>query len=464
MNKNDRVCLHIDDFGANGEGVAHLNGIPVFVAGALPGEDVNALLLKVMPRYAYAKVLDIIRPSEDRCEPECVYYPQCGGCTCQHMAYEAQLKFKQSQVKNCLKHIGGIDVPVEPVIGADEPWYYRNKCAMPVAGSFDNLQIGYYAARSHRVINIEKCLLANADNDTAITILRDWIKEYRIRPYDETTHTGLLRHVVIRRNRCGQMMIVLVVNGKDLKHAEELLTLLRAKLPNLVSLCISENTKRGNVILGEDYRVIWGEKHMEDTLCGCSFQLSPLSFFQVNPAQTEKLYSTALSFAGLNGSETVADLYCGVGTISLMLARKAKHVTGIEIVPQAIDNARVNAELNHITNATFYCGPTEKVLPELVASGLKPDVVVLDPPRKGAEETVLKAIVQTEPERIVYVSCDPATLARDAKYLTQMGYSIKRVQPVDMFCQTSGIETVCLLYHPKKNHFISVPHEPKDAS
>ncbi|MBR5383236.1 MAG: 23S rRNA (uracil(1939)-C(5))-methyltransferase RlmD [Clostridia bacterium] len=445
MKKNDQVCLHIDDFGASGEGVAHLNGVPVFVSGALPGEDVNALLLKVMPRYAYAKVLEIIKPSDARQEPECAYYPQCGGCTCQHMTYEAQLKFKQSQVRNCLLHIGGIDVPVEPVIGADEPWYYRNKCAMPVAGYSDHPEIGYYAARSHRVINIEKCLLASADNDTVILILRDWIREFRIRPYDETTHTGLLRHVMIRTNRSGQMMVVLVINGKTVKHAEELLSALRVKLPNLVSLCISENTKRGNVILGEDYRVIWGDKHMEDTLCGCRFQLSPLSFFQVNPAQTEKLYNTALSYAGLSGSETVADLYCGVGTISLMLAKKAKHVTGIEIVPQAIDNARKNAELNHISNAAFYCGATEKVLPELVAAGLKPDVVVLDPPRKGADENVLKAIVQTEPERIVYVSCDPATLARDAKYLNQMEYKIKKVQPVDMFCQTSGIETVCLL-------------------
>ncbi len=444
MKKNDRVCLHIDDFGANGEGVAHLNGIPVFVTGALPGEEIDALLLKVMPRYAYAKVLDIIKSSEARVHPACFYYPQCGGCTCQHMSYESQLEFKRAQVKNCLLHIGGIDTPVEPVIGSEKPWYYRNKCSMPVSGTFDNPSIGYYAARSHRVINIDKCLLADANNNIVIEILREWLKTYSIRPYDETTHTGLLRHVMIRTNRSGQMMIVLVINGKTLKHTEELLSMLRDKLPTLVSLCISENTKRGNVILGEDYRVIWGEEHLEDILCGCRFQLSPLSFFQVNSTQTEKLYNTALSFASLTGSEIVADLYCGVGTISLMLAKKAKHVTGIEIVPQAIDNARVNADRNNIHNATFYCGATEKVLPALVASGLKPDVVVLDPPRKGAEATVLSAIMQTNPTRIVYVSCDPATLARDAKYLNQMKYTITKVQPVDMFCQTSGIETVAL--------------------
>ena len=318
---------------------------------------------------------------------------------------------------------------------------------MPVSGTFDNPSIGYYAARSHRVINIDKCLLADANNNIVIEILREWLKTYSIRPYDETTHTGLLRHVMIRTNRSGQMMIVLVINGKTLKHTEEMLSMLRDKLPTLVSLCISENTKRGNVILGEDYRVIWGEEHLEDILCGCHFQLSPLSFFQVNSTQTEKLYNTALSFASLTGSESVADLYCGVGTISLMLAKKAKHVTGIEIVPQAIENARDNALLNSCLNTEFMVGSAEDVAPLLQKRPeAAPDVIVVDPPRKGCDEKLIATMLVLAPKRIVYVSCDPATLARDLAALLDSGeYCLEKVQPVDMFPMAGHVETVCLL-------------------
>ena len=445
LHKNQQIELTVDSFGAQGEGVARYEGMPVFIPLALPGERVRALIVKVEKRYAFGKVLAVLAAAPQRVQPPCPYYPRCGGCACQHMDYAAQLDFKRAQVENCMRHIAGLEVPVAPVLGMETPWHYRNKIAMPVAGTAQKPQIGYYAPRSHRVIDVERCLLAQDASERACAAVRRWMIAEGIAPYQEETHTGVLRHVMTRVSRRGQLMLVLVINAKRLPHADSLLALLQNDVPELISLCVSVHMKPGNVILGETCQTIWGADRLEDTLCGNRFFLSPLSFFQINPQQTERLYRAALDFAALTGRERVADLYCGAGTISLMLARGAAHVTGIEIVPDAIRDARKNAEINGVSNADFLCAPAEEALPRLVAQGLRPDVIVLDPPRKGADAAVLQAILRCAPPRVVYVSCNPATQARDARILCEGGYRAAACQPVDMFCQTAGVETVLLL-------------------
>ena len=443
--KNMQLELQILSFGAQGEGIAKVDGFPIFVPLALPGERVRAQIVKAEKKYAFAKAIEILTPSHLRAAPPCPYYPQCGGCSCQHMQYAAQLDFKRNQVESCMRHIGGVDVEVQPVIGMDDPWHYRNKISMPVAPGKDGPAIGYYAQRSHRVISVDACRLSHDAADRVCETVRLWMRQQRVAAYDEETHTGLIRHVMTRMNRAGALMAVLVVNGERIPHGDALLKLLQQRVPEMISLCISSNTKRGNVILGEHYRVLWGESRLEDELCGNRFLISPLSFFQINPTQTEKLYQTAMTCAALTSRENVADLYCGAGTISLMLARQAKHVTGIEIVPDAIRDAKENARRNGVENVDFYCGEAERILPERISAGLRPDVIVLDPPRKGAEASVLRCIADCAPSRIVYVSCNPATQARDAKILSELGYTAEFCQPVDMFCQTAGVETVCLL-------------------
>jgi len=444
LQKNMRLEMTVESFGAQGEGICRYEGMAVFVPRALPGEKILAQIVKVEKRHAFARVLEVLSPSPARVEPPCPYYVQCGGCVCQHMDYDAQLAFKQKQVEGVMRHIAGLDVAVRDTIGMDDPWHYRNKTALPVAGCVDAPLIGYYASRSHRVVEIDSCLIAKPESDTVNGVVRSWMKEYHILPYNEEKHTGLVRHVMTRVNRAGECMAVLVINGDKLPHSAELLQKLRQSFPGLVSLCISVNKVRGNVILGRSYQVLWGEDRLQDTLCGHEFRLSPLSFFQVNPVQTEKLYGAALAFADLTGNELVADVYCGAGTISLMLARHAKKVVGIEIVPDAIADAVENARRNGVDNVEFRLGAAEDVLPALVDDGLKPDVVVIDPPRKGCEESVLLAIAKARPKRVVYVSCNPATQARDASILCQNGYRAVDCQPVDMFCQTAGVENVML--------------------
>ena len=456
LHKNQQLELTVDSFGAQGEGIARWDGMPVFIPRALPGERVRVQIVKADKRFAFGRALEILTPSPDRREPPCPYYVQCGGCVCQHMSYEAQLAFKRSQVAGCMRHIAGIDVEVAQVLGMEEPWHYRNKISMPVSGQIGAPAIGYYAQRSHRVVDVQRCLLSCDAADRACAAVRQWMAEQRVPPYNEESHTGLVRHIMTRVNRAGQLMLVLVINGRQLKKQKELLDLLQKAVPELVSLCVSPNEKRSNVILGDTYQVLWGQERLEDTLCGNRFLLSPLSFFQVNPQQTEKLYNTALDFADLTGGETVADLYCGAGTISLLLARRAAHVTGIEIVPDAIRDARENARRNGVENVDFLCGPAEDILPQLVEKGMRPDVVVLDPPRKGAEPAVLQAILTCAPQRVVYVSCNPATQARDVKILCAGGYQPQRCQPVDMFCQTAGVETVLLMSQQKPDDTIHV--------
>lgn len=445
MQKNDVLTVRCERLGAECEGVCFHEGMALFVPGALPGEKISCRVVKVQKRFAFGKLMEVLKESPSRQEPPCPVYARCGGCSAQHMNYEETLAFKRGQVKDCLSRIGGLDVDVPPVLGMAEPWHYRNKTALPVGGEAGKPLLGFYAPRSHDIINVKACPVARVELNGILEAVRGWMEEYRIPPYREESHEGILRHVMARVSQRGEAMAVLVLNGDALPHSQELLNSLREKVPSLASLCISILKARTNVILGDNYQVIWGKERLEDTLCGLHFSLSPLSFFQINPEQTERLYQIALDYAQLTGTETVADLYCGAGTISLLLASHAKHVTGVEAVEPAVMDARENAKRNSIQNASFHCGPAESVLPRLVREGLSPHVVVLDPPRKGVEPSVIEAIGAVAPKRVVYVSCNPATQARDAALLCAKGYCITKCQPVDMFCWTYGVENVLLM-------------------
>ena len=444
LRKNDEVTLEIQRFGGD-MGIAHLEGMTLFVQGALPGERVIARAQKVEKTHAFLKTLTVLSPSPDRQAPPCPYYEQCGGCACQHMTYETSLEMKRERIRDALSRIGGIEMDVPPVIGMADPWHYRNKTALPVGGEKGAPRMGFYAPRSHRIVEIEGCLIAREESNRVCAVVRRWMEKFSVPPYDETARTGLIRHVMSRVSRAGEVMAVVVAAGDHLPHQRELTAMLRSGVPGLASVYLNINTRGDNVILGPESRLLYGVERLRDTLCGLSFALSPQSFFQINPDQTEKLYQTALEFAGLSGNELAADLYCGAGTISLLLARRARQVIGVEVVREAVRDAEENARANGVANARFYAGETEKILPALVAQGLRPDVAVLDPPRKGCEEAVLRALIAASPSRIVYVSCDPATLARDAKILCAGGYRARRCRAVDLFCWTSHVETVLLM-------------------
>lgn len=443
LKKNDELTLTIERFGGE-MGIAHQDGMTLFVEGALPGETVIARAQRVEKTHAFLKTLAVLVPVPGRVSPPCPYYEKCGGCVCQHMDYSLSLQMKQERVQDALKRLGGIDITVPPVLGMDQPWHYRNKTALPVAGQKGAPQIGFFAPRSHRIIDVDQCLIAREESNQVLRVLRRWMEKFAVEPYQETSRQGLIRHCVSRVSRAGQVMAVIVAARDTIPHERELIAMLRAGVPGLCSLYLNVNRRGDNVILGLENRLLFGVSRLEDVLCGLRFSLSPLSFFQINPVQTEKLYQTALDFVALTGHETVADLYCGAGTISLLLAQAARQVIGIEIVPQAIADAKENAKANGVCNAEFHAAAAEELLPQLVEQGLRPDVVVLDPPRKGCEEAVLRAIALAAPRRVVYVSCDPATQARDAKYLCTHGYRVSRCQSVDMFCQTSHVENVLL--------------------
>ncbi len=446
--KNQIVELDVHAFGMDAEGVCRYGeqNFAVFVPGALPGERVEARIVKVEKRHAFARVERLLRPSLERVEPPCPVYRRCGGCAAQHMRYEATLAFKREQLQGCLSRIGGIALEVPPVLGMAEPWHYRNKGSAPVAGAAGEPKIGFYAPRSHDVIDAPMgCVIQHPSANAAVAAMREWMRAHRIAPYDELTHTGFVRHVVTRTMRGGETMVVLVVREWQLPAQAELVAALREAVPGLAAVLLCLNDRRTNVILGEQLRALWGAQALEDTLHGLRFRVSPHSFFQVNTAQAEVLYEQALAYAELTGGETVVDAYCGAGTISLLLARRAKRVIGVEVVPQAIEDAKHNARVNGITNAEFLCGEAERLLPELVNKGLAPDVVVVDPPRKGCDAALLEAVLRAAPRRVVYVSCNPATLARDAALLIAGGYRATAVQAVDMFCWASGVESVLLL-------------------
>lgn len=446
--KNDLVTLEIEDCGIDGEGIGKADGFTVFVKDAVIGDTVTAKIMKSKKHYGYGKLIEILKPSPYRVEPKCAFARQCGGCQLQALSYEQQLVFKTNKVKGHLERIGGFkDLPMEPIIGMDEPYHYRNKAQFPVGRNKEGKIItGFYAGRTHTIIENRDCALGVPENKEVLDRVISHMEKWNIAPYDETTGNGLVRHVLIRYGYfTGEVMVCLILNGTKLPHEDELTETLR-EIKGMTSITINVNKKKSNVILGEEIRILWGQGYITDKIGDISYQISPLSFYQVNPKQTQKLYAKALEYADLHGDETVWDLYCGIGTISLFLAQQAKFVRGVEIIPQAIENANENARINNITNVEFFTGKAEEVLPrEYEKNGIYADVIVVDPPRKGCDETLLETMIKMQPKRIVYVSCDSATLARDLKYLCANGYSLTRVCPVDQFGGTVHVETVVLL-------------------
>ena len=464
--KNDIVTLKIEDCGIDGEGIGKADGFTVFVKDAVIGDTVRAKIMKAKKNYGYGRLEEIITPSPDRVEPKCQFARQCGGCQLQALSYEKQLEFKTSKVRGHLERIGGFtDIPMEKILGMDQPFHYRNKAQFPVGKSKDGRIItGFYAGRTHSIIENRDCALGVTRNKEVLDRVIAHMEKFHIQPYDENTGKGLVRHVLIRYGFfTDEMMVCLIINGEKLPGEEALVKSLR-QIPEAVSVMVNVNKKRNNVILGEKVRLLWGQPYITDKIGEISYQISPLSFFQVNPYQTGRLYGKALEYAQLSGNETVWDLYCGIGTISLFLAQKAKMVRGVEIIPAAIENAKENARLNGFDNTEFFVGKAEEVLPEQFArTGERADVIVVDPPRKGCDETLLSTIIEMQPDRVVYVSCDSATLARDLKYLCERGYELKKVCPVDMFPNTVSVETVVLLSHKKPDGHINVKVEFGDG-
>lgn len=447
VKKGDNIELQIAGLGSSGEGVGRYDGFTVFVHGALPEETVQAEITLVKKNYAVGKLIKIITASPDRVEPVCPVYADCGGCQLQHLSYAGQLSMKQQQVKDALTRIGHLDTEVLPVIGCNNPWNYRNKMQFPAAsGAEGKISIGCYAAATHSVIDTGSCMIQKEANNEVLTTVRKWMQRYGISAYDEKTGKGLIRHVMSRVGvHSGEVMAVLITSAYDIPHKKELVEWLTKYVPNLVSVVQNINKKPTNIVMGNKTRVLYGQPTITDSLGALSFNISAQSFFQVNSEQAEKLYNKALEYAALSGNETVVDVYCGTGTISLYLAKHAGKVYGIEIVAPAIEDAKKNAQENNCHNAEFILGDAAEKLPQLLAEGVKPDVVVVDPPRAGCEQKVLKAIADVEPQRIVYVSCNPASLARDLAYLAERGYKAMAAQPVDMFPMTSHVETVVSL-------------------
>lgn len=465
MQKNETVIVKIEDIGVNGEGIGKVDGYTLFIKDAIIGDLVEAKVMKAKKNYGYARLMKVIEPSEYRVEPKCAFARKCGGCQIQEMSYERQLEFKQNKVWGNLERIGGfppelLKKTMEPVVGMEEPFFYRNKAQFPFGTDKEgNPVTGFYAGRTHDIIANTDCALGVPVNREILEMVLDFMKKYHIPSYDEKTGEGLVRHVLIRFGfTTKEIMVCFVLNKKAagaewIPHQEELISQL-CQIEGMTSITVSPNTKRTNVIMGDSYEVLWGQGTINDYIGDVKYQISPLSFYQVNPVQTEKLYGLALEYAELKGQETVWDLYCGIGTISLFLAQKAKEVRGVEIVPQAIDDARLNAKMNGIENVEFYVGKAEEVLPEYydnyakehLGESARADVIVVDPPRKGCEESLLRTMLDMKPERIVYVSCDSATLARDLKYLCGSGeYEIAKWRAVDQFPMSVHVETAVLL-------------------
>jgi 23S rRNA (uracil1939-C5)-methyltransferase len=445
--KNETVELIIEDLSHEGNGVGRYEGYTLFVPGALPGERIIAKATKLKKQFGYARLMEILEPAASRTEPPCPIYKRCGGCMLQHMEYEAQLAFKRKLVEDNLRRIGKIEgVPVHPTIGMDNPWRYRNKAQVPIGEQEGGLIGGFYAQRSHEIIDMEACLIQHEKSDEVVARVKEIAGKYGVRAYDEETHRGLLRHVVTKVGfATGEVMIVLVTNGEKIPNRDALVQELAETIPGVKSIVQNINTKRTNVIFGEETRVLWGEEYIYDTIGDVKFAISARSFYQVNPVQTERLYGKALEYAALTGEENVIDAYCGIGTISLFLTQKAKHVFGVEIVPDAIEDAKRNACLNGMENVTFAVGEAETVIPQWYEEGNAADVIVVDPPRKGCDEKLLSTIIAMKPERVVYVSCNPSTLARDLRILEDGGYRTVEVQPVDMFPHTTHVECTVLL-------------------
>ena len=451
--KNQEHTVTIEGYGEGGMGVARIDGRVVFVHGALRGEKCRVLILKTLKSVAFAKVLEVIEPSSERITPDCPYFPRCGGCTYRHIRYEEELRLKRQRVQDNLSRIGGSDVTVEEILGARDTLRDRNKAQYPVS---KDGAVGFYRARTHEVIECEHCLLVKPEADAAAEALREYMQSCRVAGYDEKTGRGLVRHLYIRSNAAGESLVCVLVNGDKLPKEDRLVTLLRDACPKCTGIVLGTNTKKGNVILGDRYRTLWGSDRLEDTLCGKTFRLSVPSFYQVNRVQAERLYAKAIEFAGLTGQETVLDLYCGAGTITLALSDHAKKVLGAEIVPEAIDDARENAARNGVKNVEFFCGDASDVAKKLARENLRPDVITVDPPRKGLAADVVESIAEMQPGRVVYVSCDSATMARDVKRLADLGYTAQRACAVDMFPRADHIETVCLLSKLQSKEHIEI--------
>ncbi|HFD2051576.1 23S rRNA (uracil(1939)-C(5))-methyltransferase RlmD [Clostridium perfringens] len=451
VEKNKEYIFDIISQGYEGEGIAKIdNKYPIFIEGALKGEKVKVRIVKVNKNFAYGKLMEVLEASEERVNPPCAIYKRCGGCKLQHASYKAQLDFKWDRVKDCVSKIGKLDPSiVKYPLGMEEPWRYRNKVQLPIGLINGEVKIGFFAPRSHDIIDMESCLIQDEIGDKVVKLTREWIEKFNIRPYNvdgEYDEKGIVRHIMIRRGfTTNEVMVVLVTNGEKLPHKEEFVDLMVKNIPGIKSVIQNINSKKTNVILGLESKTLWGEDTISDYIGDFRFNISPLSFFQVNPTQTEVLYGKALEYANLTGNEEVFDAYCGTGTITLFLSQKAKKVYGVEIIPQAIDNAWINAKENKVENVEFFVGESEVVIPDLINNGVKADVVVVDPPRKGCDKKLLDAITNIDAKKIVYVSCDPSTLGRDLKVLEDNGYKTLEVQPVDMFPNTSHVENVAKL-------------------
>ncbi|EIF6296644.1 23S rRNA (uracil(1939)-C(5))-methyltransferase RlmD [Clostridium perfringens] len=451
VEKNKEYIFDIISQGYEGEGIAKIdNKYPIFIEGALKGEKVKVRIVKVNKNFAYGKLMEVLEASEERVNPPCAIYKRCGGCKLQHASYKAQLDFKWDRVKDCVSKIGKLDPSiVKYPLGMENPWRYRNKVQLPIGLINGEVKIGFFAPRSHDIIDMESCLIQDEIGDKVVKLTREWIEKFNIRPYNvdgEYDEKGIVRHIMIRRGfTTNEVMVVLVTNGEKLPHKEEFVDLMVKNIPGIKSVIQNINSKKTNVILGLESKTLWGEDIISDYIGDFRFNISPLSFFQVNPTQTEVLYGKALEYANLTGNEEVFDAYCGTGTITLFLSQKAKKVYGVEIIPQAIDNAWINAKENKVENVEFFVGESEVVIPDLINKGVKADVVVVDPPRKGCDKKLLDAITNINAKKIVYVSCDPSTLGRDLQVLEENGYKTLEVQPVDMFPNTSHVENVAKL-------------------
>ncbi|KEI01873.1 23S rRNA (uracil(1939)-C(5))-methyltransferase RlmD [Clostridium botulinum] len=462
VEKNKEYIVDISALGFEGEGIAKIDNYAIFIPEAMIGEKVKIKIVKVKKNFAYGKLIEILETSKNREIPVCDIYKRCGGCSIQHFNYDAQLEFKKNRVKDCLERIGKLQVITKEeknisyldnklailhdTLGMQNPYRYRNKVQLPVGEENGEIKIGFYAPRSHNIIDMDICYIQDEVGDTVVSLTREWMEKYNIKPYNEEKNVGIVRHIMIRRGfNTNEVMVVIVTRTNELLHKEELIELILKNIDGVTSIVQNINSKKTNVVLGLNNITLYGKEYISDYIGEFKFNISPLSFFQVNPIQTEVLYNKALEYAALTGNEVVFDAYCGTGTISLFLSKNAKKVYGVEIVEDAIENAKINAKENNVNNAEFIVGKSEEVIPNLIKQGIKADVVVVDPPRKGCDKSLLDAIGNMKPDRIVYVSCDPGTLARDLAILDELGYKTKEVQPVDMFPQTGHVENVVLL-------------------
>ncbi|MCD8179921.1 MAG: 23S rRNA (uracil(1939)-C(5))-methyltransferase RlmD [Firmicutes bacterium] len=447
VEKNKEYTVKIENISSDGNGIAHIDGFAVFVPQTAAGDTAEILIVKVLKRFAYGKLLKIITPSPLRCEPNCAHYKRCGGCQLRHIKYDAQLEIKKDIIENAMRRIGAFeDFALDGITGMDKPERYRNKMVFPIGRADGKNVCGFYAQRSHSIIPLTDCAIGDEINGRINSAVLEYMNENGVSAYDESSHTGVIRRVFTRKSFCsGEIMVVISANARKLPKREKLIAKLRNISDKIVGVILNINMKRNNLVITDENVTLWGADRISDTLCGIKFMISPQSFFQINPVQTEKLYQKALEYAEIDNGMSVMDIYCGIGTISLCAAKRAKRVVGVEIVEKAIADAKENAENNGIKNAEFYADSAENIVPILIAQGETPDIVILDPPRKGSDDATLAAIVKAMPKRIVYVSCNPSTLARDTRRLADNGYTIEKSQAFDLFPHTTHVETVCLL-------------------